>query len=276
MTISHLPSSLPVKRDMPSAHLLSVISALLMAALSLIGLIFPNWAYPSDELKQTFFANDIVNLVIGLPILLGSLWLARRGRLIGLLLWPGALLYVVYNYTAFVFGSPFGWIKIGALALVLISTVAIINLLINIDEGKVKAQLDGAVPVKTSGWVLAGFGIVFVFRAISMFVEASVSQIALPVSEIGVLSADLILSLIWIAGGAALLRKLPLGYVTGLGLLFVGSMLFIGLILFLVLQPILTNAPFDATGVIVVAIMGLVCFIPFGLFARGVISSSRI
>jgi hypothetical protein len=30
------------------------------------------------------------------------------------------------------------------------------------------------------------------------------------------------------------------------------------------------DAPFDLTGVIAVAIMGLVCFIPFVLFMRGV------
>jgi hypothetical protein len=36
-------------------------------------------------------ANNVGNLVIGLAILLGAMGLARRGRLIGLLFWPGAL-----------------------------------------------------------------------------------------------------------------------------------------------------------------------------------------
>jgi hypothetical protein len=35
--------------------------------------------------------------MIGLPILRGSMGLARRGKLLGLLLWPGALFYVLYH-----------------------------------------------------------------------------------------------------------------------------------------------------------------------------------
>jgi hypothetical protein len=48
----------------------------------------------------------VVNLLIGLPILLGSMWLARRGQLIGLFLWPGALLFVLYNDIIYVFAMP--------------------------------------------------------------------------------------------------------------------------------------------------------------------------
>jgi hypothetical protein len=52
-------------------------------------------------------------------------------------------------------------------------------------------------------------------------------------------------------------------------------MLFIGLIMLLLLQPALTDAPFVLTDVITVSVMGLICFIPFGLFVRGVFSSEK-
>jgi hypothetical protein len=61
--------------------------------------------------------------------------------------------------------------------------------------------------------------------------------------------------------------------VTGLGLLFQGSMLFIGLIIFFLLQPFLTNDSFVLSSVVVVFVLGLICFIPLALFVRGVISS---
>jgi hypothetical protein len=51
-------------------------------------------------------------------------------------------------------------------------------------------------------------------------------------------------------------------------------MLFIGLILILILQPLLTETTFVLMDVIVVFIMGLICFIPFGLYLRGVINST--
>ena len=50
-------------------------------------------------------------------------------------------------------------------------------------------------------------------------------------------------------------------------------MLFVGLIIFLLLQPILTDAPFAVADVAVVFVMGLVCFVPFGLFTRGLVRS---
>ena len=108
-----------------------------------------------------------------------------------------------------------------------------------------------------------------------MLTEASTSGTALAVSEIGVLIADIVLSAFMIVGGALLLRRMPLGYTSGLGLLFAASMLFIGLIMVLLLQPVLTDALFVLTDVIVVFVMGLVCFIPFGLFVRGVLSTEN-
>jgi hypothetical protein len=67
-----------------------------------------------------------------------------------------------------------------------------------------------------------------------------------------------------------------LGYVTGLGLLFQASLLFIGLIVFLLVQPILTTGAFSLVDIVVVFVMmGLICFVPFALYVRGVGSSVK-
>ena len=76
----------------------------------------------------------------------------------------------------------------------------------------------------------------------------------------------------WVIGGALLWRREPLGYVTGLALLFQASMLFIGLIVVLILQPVMTTAPFALIDVLVVFVMGLICFVPLALFVRGAAS----
>jgi hypothetical protein len=86
--------------------------------------------------------------------------------------------------------------------------------------------------------------------------------------------ADLLTTPFWIIGGILLWRKLSLGYVTGAGLLFQASMLFIGLLVFFILQPLLTAVPFPVEDFAVIFGMGLICFIPFGLFARGIIKKS--
>jgi hypothetical protein len=264
--------SLPIKRNLSATYALSLVVAFLMTAVSLGGLLFPSIIYPTDELTKNFFPNDVINLVVGLPILLGSMWFARRGKLLGLLLWPGALLYFIYNYIAYVVGIPVGFITLTYLLIVLLSAYLVFDLLKNIDREFIQKQLAGAVSEKVAGWVLVVFGILFIFRAVGMIAQAFVAQTPLPPSELGVLIADLVLSALLILGGVWLLRRKPLGYVSGLGLLFAASMLFIGLIIFLLLQPILTHVPFALLDVVVVFIMGLVCFIPFAFFLRGVLS----
>lgn len=86
----------------------------------------------------------------------------------------------------------------------------------------------------------------------------------------GVLVADGLTTPFWILGGLALWRKQPLGYVSGMGLLFLASMLFIGLLAFFILQPFVAGVPFPLADFVVILVMGLVVFVPFGLFARGV------
>ena len=73
----------------------------------------------------------------------------------------------------------------------------------------------------------------------------------------------------WIIGGVLLWRRKALGYVVGLGLLFQASMLFIGLITLFLLQPLISGNRFRPNDVLVVFAMGLICFVPFALFARG-------
>lgn len=275
MTGSTMVSQLPLKNGITRAWNLSIVLAVLMGVMSLIGLIFRDSVYTSEEQIRAFLANDVINLILGLPILLVSMWLTRGGKLGGLFLWPGALLYVLYNYITYVVGIAFGLIPFVYLALVLLSAYLIFDLMRRIDLHSVKGQLAGAVSERISGWILVVLGALFFFRAIAIVVEANMNQTVLPISKIGLLIADLALSTIWIAGGIFLLRKTPLGYASGLGLLFVGSMLFIGLALILLLQPVLTNAQFAPVDVIVVLIMGAICFIPFGLFLRGVMTGGN-
>jgi hypothetical protein len=251
-------------------YVLSLIVGVSTAVASILGLLFPATFYPTEALRQAFLANDVVNFIIGLPILFGSMWLARRGRLVGLLLWPGALLYGLYNYTAYVVGLPFRLSTLFFLAIVLLYGYVTFELVKSIDKKVVQTRLAGNVPVKTSGWVLVVFGASFLFRTINMIAEANMNQTVLPGWEIGVLTADSILSIFLITGGILLLLRRPLGFVSGLGLLFAASMLFVGLIAILLLRPVFTDLPLVFVDVLVVAVMGLICFVPFGLFLRGV------
>lgn len=254
---------------MRSLFALSLLAAVWVAALSMTGLVFSGAVYPTAALRNSFVANDLVNLVFGLPVLLGSLALAWRGRLVGLLFWPGALLFVAYNAIAYSASLPIGLLAGVNLALAALSVFILVRLLACIDAAQVQRNLQKTVPARFAAGVLVGFGVLF-------FVRQVVSLGSLSGPELGTAVADLLVIPVWVIGGIFLWRRQAFGYLLGTGLLFQASMLFVGLLAYFVIQPLLGAAPFRAADFAVILVMGMVCFVPFGLFVRGVIRGEKL
>src|SRR5689334_14774379 len=61
----------------------------------------------SGVLVPGFLAQDVFNLVVGVPLLLGVLWFVRGGNTVATLLWPGAQFYVLYTFAIYLIGAPF-------------------------------------------------------------------------------------------------------------------------------------------------------------------------
>jgi hypothetical protein len=244
-----------------------------MAVASVAALLYPTAFYPAEDLFQAFVPPDVVSLLIGLPVLLGSLSLARRGRLIGLLLWPGALLFVLYNEIVYVFALPLNLGFLLHLGQLTLSLYTLIGLTASIDGAAVQRRLARSVPERVAGGVLAALGALFFLRVIVVMAGAIASQTPVLGPELALQLADFVVAPGMVTGGVLLWRRQRLGYVTGLGLLFQASMLFVGLIVVLLLQPFVLDAPFAPLDVVVVFVLGLLCFVPLVLFARGVLSS---
>ena len=273
---SNYENSLPIKHNLKLIYILSFIIAILMAVASVAGILFRTIIYPTDELLGTFVSNDVVNLVIGLPITLGSMWLARRGKLIGLLFWSGALFFVLYNYLIYVLAMPFNLAFLLHLTLVTLSVYTIIGLVASINGQSLQLRLAGAVHERIAGGVLIGMGLLFLLQVVGVMVSALANTTPITGPELSLHTSDFLISPALVIGGVLLWRRKEFGYVSGLGLLFQASMLFIGLIIFVIIQPFLTSTPFVLADVVVIFIMGLICFIPFILFVRGVVTKHNL
>lgn len=267
--------NLPIKGDLLWIYICSLLIAILMAVVSIVGLRYRTLIYPTDELMWTFVPNDVINLFVGLPLLLGSMWLVWRSKLVGLLCWVGALFFVFYNYIAYVFAMPLNWAFLLHLFLTTLSVYVFIGLIAGIDGKVVQKRLTGAVPEKLAGGVLVGLGLLFFLRVIGVVINTLTSGAPLARTELAVSISDFLITPAWIIVGILLWRRKEPGYVAGLGMLFQGSLLFIALITFLLLQPFLTNAPFAIADIVVIFAMGLICFIPFSLSVRGVVAKDK-
>jgi hypothetical protein len=165
---------------------------------------------------------------------------------------------------------PLTWPFFANLGLAVLSAIAIFLLLSSVDGAAVQSRLRDRVAERFGAGVLMGFGTLFFLRAVAEFFDG-VAEMA----EFGVLVADGLTTPFWILGGLYLWRKQPLGYISGAGLLFQASMLFIGLLVFFILQPFVAGVPFPLEDFIVILGLGLVVFIPFGVFLRGMIEAKQ-
>jgi len=267
---SNEENNLPIKRNLTLVYILSFIIASLMAVASIGGILFRSMIYPTDDLLGTFIPNDVVNLLIGLPIILGSIFLAMRRKLVGLLFWPGALFFVLYNYMIYVLAMPFNLAFLLHLTLVTLSVYTIIILVASIDGKIIQQRLVGAVHERIVGGILVVMGFLFLLQVVGVMVNSLANQIPITETELALHVSDFLISPALIIGGMLLWQHKEFGYVSGLGLLFQASMLFIGLIVFLIIRSFLTSTPFLLVDVSAVFILGLICFIPLILFVRGI------
>ncbi|MFN2218918.1 MAG: hypothetical protein ACK2UA_09945, partial [Anaerolineae bacterium] len=217
-------SRLPMSGHLGQITAMSLVIAVLMAAASVSGLAYRSTLYPTEELLQSSVPTDVVNLLFGLPMLLGSMWLARRGKLIGLLLWPGALFFVLYTYTVYVLAVPLNAAFLLHLTLVTLSMYTISALAATIDGEAVRQRIAGAVPERLAGGILAALGLLFFLRALAALVGAVSSRTPMAETDLALNVADYMVAPALVIGGLLLWQRKAFGYVAGLGLLFQASM----------------------------------------------------
>lgn len=266
---------LPVTHSLTPMYVFSLVIAFLMSGAAITGILFQSEIYPTEELILTFAPVDVFHLVIGLPILLGSMWLARRGQLVGLLCWPGTLLYVLYSYVTNLIGVPFGVLFLPYLLLVTFSAYTLAGVVASIDGEAVRERLSGIVPVKATGGVLVGLTSLFIIHAVAEIVTAIIHQ-----EPAGALS-----QMLWIAdlttitpmclvGGILVWQRKVLGYVGGTGLLLAYGMLFMGTIPVMAFPAFHNAASISWDGIIMMLITGTICLVLFACYVRAAMSKS--
>jgi len=129
------------------------------------------------------------------------------------------------------------------------------------------------VPARTAGGVLAGLAILLIVRQTAIIVAALTDQTPVDTLERMLWIDDVTVGCpALLAGGVLLWRRKALGYVAGAGLLLGYGVLAVGLIPVMVFQALTTASPVDVAGIVVVLVMGAICFIPFAFFVRGAAS----
>jgi hypothetical protein len=254
------------------AYLSSMLVAIVMTIVSVVALLDWDRVYPGSEAKllPLFVGQDALNLIVALPILLGCMWLARRGALIGLLLWPGALFYVAYDYGFYVLGAPHTALFVPYIALMTLSMYAAVAVIIGIDGDLVRARLAGTVPARLVGGFLVGLAVLFttLWTALNLSAATSGSPVDPILRTVTTLDLSLQLPALFL-GGILLWRRTPLGYVVAGGLLLQAAAYLAGLSAITLLQEALIAAPIDPIAVFPGFVVGAIALGLIAFFVRG-------
>jgi|SRR5829696_2961966 len=135
-------------------HILSAALAALMVVQSVLGRVFSDQYRDAEWIRLTWFGNDWVTLVLAAPLLVGSLLLARRGSIRGLLLWLGTLGYAAYNYAYYMLGAALNAFFPLYFVALLMSVATLILALSRIDVAGAAAHFRAKTPVRVVGGYL--------------------------------------------------------------------------------------------------------------------------
>jgi hypothetical protein len=263
------PCGLPLKNTLKLAYPFSIIVALIMAAASVAGLLYRSVLYPTGELLLSFVPCDICNLVLGMPVLIASLWLFKRKRSAGLLLWPGVLFYVVYMYLPYTVVFWGRALSLVYLLLVVLSACAIVGIIRGVDGERVRLVLEKKALIRVSSGILVGLALLIIGRQAAQIAAVLSGHAQTGIVEISTWISDFSVAVpALLAVGIQFWRRKPFGFAAGAGLLLGYGMLSLGLIPFFLVQSHLDATPLDMGGMLVVVFMALLCFVPLAFFLR--------
>ncbi|HET9426656.1 MAG TPA: hypothetical protein VFO55_14935 [Gemmatimonadaceae bacterium] len=209
------PYELPVSGSLVVARWSTVIAGVALLASALLGLLYgEQWLYQSDALLlPQVYGQDVISLVIALPLLGLAVWRARRGSARGLVVWAGALIYIAYWYHFHLGAIPFGPLFLLHVALVASSLLALGVLVARSDVGRFAHRFRAAMPARTIGGMMIILGAVFSTVWIADVVERLGHGEVLDPAARGVYAVDLTVMLpVTIVAGFLLWRHHPWGY----------------------------------------------------------------
>ena len=208
---------MPTRRDLTVPYALSGLLAVLLLASSVAGLLFGSRglydSYPASLAGMV--GQDTVTLVVGVPLLIASVWLTWRGSIGALLIWSGTLLYFAYSYYFYVVGG-FNALFLAYVAIASASLYGLLSLLFALDAEAIRTRFGSGVPSRPIGSFFIGISLLFFLMWGGMVLSSTVAGIRPDevLRSVVIIDCTVLLPLLFF-GGLRLWRGEAWGYVLG-------------------------------------------------------------
>ncbi len=203
-----------------SVYILSLLIAFL-AALSSLGGLFLDGLYRDNEfVKATWLGNDLVTLLLAVPLLVSAMYFTRRGSPSAYLVWLGMLDYMLYNYAFYLFGATFNAFFLLYVCLLVFSIFALIFGLVDTNAKSFSEQFRPHTPVRwIAGYMLfiaLGLSVVYLAQSIGFIFTGNLPSIVTlsnhPTSIVFALDLTLLIPVL-VLGAIWLWQRKPWGYI---------------------------------------------------------------
>ena len=203
--------------------------ATVVAVSAVVGLTVGNVYHDADAVVALLRGYDLVALVVAVPLLVAAL-LVRTAR--GLLVWAGVLVYAIYNYAYYLFGTQLNALFGLHAAVIALAVVGLVVLLAGTDVRAIAAGYSRRTPVRWVGGVLFAlgvslaamwsFGVVRALAAGSALDEPSRLIVPASFTHLGAALDLAVLVPGYLTAGVLVWRRVAWGYVAAVALLVAG------------------------------------------------------
>ena len=210
---------------MPEAHVrpafvLSAIIAILALVASAGGVAISGLYRDNALVTAGWYGNDLVTLVVALPLLVVAIILSARGSARAQLVWLGMVDYTLYNYAFYLFGTAFNRFFLIYEALLALSIFALIFGLSGMDIERIGRRFRASTPVRwISGYMLfvaVGLTAVYVAQSAAFIASGQLPEVVVntghPTSVVFALDLSLVVP-VMVLGAIWLWKRRPWGYV---------------------------------------------------------------
>lgn len=139
-----------------AAWVLSVLLLLAAGVSAVTALAMPELLHGPAVMIGSMRGTALVVLVLAMPTLIAGMAAARRGSLLGVVGWIGAVAFIAYQGWMFLFAVPFNGLFLVYVAMLAFGFWGLVSLVIGVPVGAYAASFAPSLPARLlAGWMIA-------------------------------------------------------------------------------------------------------------------------
>jgi hypothetical protein len=164
--------------DKKIIYINSITIAILALIATLSGLFWKGlYKHDTISVAAQAMGQDLVTLLICIPVLLGSLCLIQRNSLRGQLIWMGTIFYFLYSYTAMSFMTSYNQLFLVYVTLFSLSLYTFVYGLLSLQVKTIKKSISPGKTTKIAGVFLIFSGAMLALMWIKMIIDSLLAGI---------------------------------------------------------------------------------------------------